>query len=50
MEGLSTYTAGGAGVGQLEVKVPAGSDIKTDSPVVLEVVNFAPDSDTTIET
>lgn len=50
MEDLSTYTPGGTGVGQLEITVPAGSDIKINSPVVLEVVNFEPDSTITIVT
>lgn len=50
MEDLSTYTSGEDGVGQLEIAVPDGSNIRVDSPVVLEVVNYTTDSDTTIET
>jgi hypothetical protein len=48
---LSTYTPGGTGVGQLAVSVPVGSDpILQNTPVVLEVVNYAPTSSTTIST
>jgi hypothetical protein len=51
MEGNSTYTAGATGVGQLEFTVPAGGDsILTGTPVVLEVMNFAPVSNTTVTT
>jgi hypothetical protein len=49
MEGLSTYTAGAAG--SLVVDVPAGGpDIPAGTPVVLEVMNFAPSSTSTVET
>lgn len=51
MEGNSTYTPGATTVGSLEFDVPAGGDpIQQNSPVVLEVVNYAPTSNTTVET
>lgn len=51
MEGLSTYTPGATGTGSLVIDVPAGGGpILVNSPVVLEVMNFAPTSDTTVNT
>jgi len=51
MEGNSTYTPGTTGIGSLAFAVPAGGDsILPNSPVVLEVVNYAPTSNTTVET
>jgi hypothetical protein len=50
MEDLSAYTPGGTGVGQLVITVPAGSTIEQNSPVVLEITNFAPTTNTTIIT
>jgi|SRR5690606_3643570 len=50
MEDVSAYTAGGTGVGQLVITVPAGSTIEQNSPVVLVVTNFSPTSNTTIVT
>jgi Domain of unknown function (DUF4183) len=51
MEGNSTYTPGATGVGSLAFDVPAGGDpILQDTSVVLEVVNYAPTSTTTVET
>lgn len=51
MEGNSTYTPGATGVGSLAFAVPAGgSDIPTGTPVVLEIVNYAPNSTTTVST
>lgn len=50
MEDVSAYTAGGTGVGQLVITVPAGSTIEQNSPVVLVITNFAPTSNTTIVT
>jgi hypothetical protein len=50
MVDVSTYTAGGTGVGQLVITVPAGSTIEQNSPVVLVVTNFAPTSNTSIVT
>ena len=49
MEGNSTYTPGVTGVGSLAFDVPAGGDpILQNSPVVLEVINYAPTSNTTV--
>ncbi|GGE56626.1 hypothetical protein GCM10011391_39410 [Pullulanibacillus camelliae] len=51
MNGLSTYTPGATGVGSLAFDVPAdGEPILSGSPVVLEVVNYAPESTITIDT
>jgi len=51
MEGISTYTPGATGVGSLAIAVPAGGEpILADSPVVLEIVSFVPDSTTVIST
>ena len=51
MQGISTYTPGPTTVGSLAINVPAGGDpILANSPVVLEVVNFAPISTTTVAT
>ena len=50
MEDLSTYTPGATTVGSLAIDVPAGSDILVNSPIVLEIVNFTPTSNTTVET
>lgn len=51
MEGNSTYTPGATGVGSLAFNVPAGGDpILQDTAVVLEVVNYAPTSTTTVAT
>lgn len=51
MEGISTYTPGATGVGSLDIEVPAGGDpILTDSPIVLEVVEYAPNSSTVVTT
>ncbi|MCM3770799.1 MULTISPECIES: DUF4183 domain-containing protein [Priestia] len=50
MAGVSAYTAGATGVGSLAITVPAGSTILVGSPIVLEVTNFAPDSDTDVQT
>ncbi|UOQ95725.1 DUF4183 domain-containing protein [Halobacillus shinanisalinarum] len=51
MEGLSTYTAGATGIGSLAIAVPAGGEpILAGSPVVLEVLNYATDSSTTVTT
>lgn len=47
----SAYTPGGTGVGQLVFTNPVGSGtIFTGTPVVLQVTNFAPTSNTTFET
>ncbi|WP_391556977.1 DUF4183 domain-containing protein [Robertmurraya sp.] len=51
MDDLSTYTPGATGVGSLAIDVPAGGDsILTSTPIVLEIVSFAPSSTTTVET
>lgn len=51
MNDISTYTAGGTGVGSLAIAVPAGSDpLLAGTPVVLVVVNYDPTADTTIST
>lgn len=51
MGGLTTYTPGITAVGSLAIDVPDGGDsILTDSPIVLEVVNYAPISTTDVET
>ncbi len=42
MEENFAYTAGPAGIGNLMVSVPEGSEIKSGTPVILEVVNFEP--------
>lgn len=48
MSGITTYTAGGAGVGQLEITVDEDETIEEGTPIVLEVVNYNPTS--TVET
>lgn len=51
MQGISTYTPGAATVGSLAIAVPAGGDpIPTETPVVLEVVNYDSVSTTTVTT
>ena len=50
MEDLMTYVPGGTGVGSLTINIPNGSDVLANSPVVLEIVNFTPTSNTTVET
>jgi len=50
MTDLLAYTSGAAGVGQLVITVPDGSTIIAETPVVLEITNFAPSSETTITT
>ncbi|MGJ3222019.1 DUF4183 domain-containing protein [Geobacillus thermoleovorans] len=51
MEGISTYTPGATGVGSLSITVPTGSgSIPSNTPVVLEIVQFAPSSNTTVTT
>ncbi|HEF1857410.1 DUF4183 domain-containing protein [Bacillus thuringiensis] len=51
MEGISTYTPGTTGVGFLAIAVPVGADtVLTDTPVVLEIVQFTPTSTTTVAT
>ncbi len=51
MEDISVYTEGATGVGSLAITPPAGGDsITSGSPVVLEVINYVPTSNTTVET
>src|SRR5699024_8903110 len=51
MQSLSDYTPGAAGTGSLEIQVPAGGpSIKSNTPVVLQVVNFSPTSTVAFET
>jgi hypothetical protein len=50
MEGITSYTPGGAGTGQLVITVGTGETIEANTPIVLEVVNFAPVSDTEVIT
>ena len=48
MSDTLAYTAGGAGTGQLEITVPVGSDpIEAQTPIILEVVNYDPQSSST---
>lgn len=44
MEGITTYTPGPAGTGQLAIIVGEDETIPEDTPIVLEVVNFSPTS------
>lgn len=50
MDDLIAYTPGGTGVGELIITVPADSTVIANTPVVLEITNFAPTSETTITT
>lgn len=51
MQGISTYTPGNTGTGSLAIAVPTpGDPIPDRTPVVLEVVNYAPTSTLTLET
>jgi len=51
MSGISTYTPGATGVGSLAIAVPAGgSGIPNSTPIVLELVSYAPSSTTTVTT
>lgn len=48
MANLSVYTPGATGIGSLAITVPTGQSITVDQVVVLEIVSYAPDSDTVI--
>jgi len=51
MADISTYTPGATGVGSLAIDVPAGgSGVPTGTPIVLELVSYAPSSTTTVTT
>ncbi|HHW38554.1 MAG TPA: DUF4183 domain-containing protein [Bacillales bacterium] len=48
MKDTLAYTSGGSGTGQLEITVPVESDpIEAQTPIVLEVVNYDPQSSST---
>lgn len=49
MEGISTYTPGETTVGSLAIEA-VGSAIRAGVPIIIEVVNYAPTSNVTIET
>ncbi|HWK21453.1 MAG TPA: DUF4183 domain-containing protein [Ureibacillus sp.] len=49
MEGISTYTSGETGVGSVEIEAIGGA-IFANTPIIVEVVNYAPDTNITIET
>jgi len=51
MQDITVYTPGISGTGSLVINVPAGGPpIVANSPVVLEIVNFAPTSTITVNT
>lgn len=50
MEGITAYTPGGEGTGQLAITVGEEETIQPGTPIVLEIVNFAPVTDTEIVT
>lgn len=51
MSDISTYTPGATGVGSLVITVPVGEDpILAGTPIVLEVINYNPTTNTTITT
>lgn len=51
MEAISEYTPGATGIGSLAITVPVGAGtILTGTPVVLEIIQFAPTSTTTVAT
>ncbi|KGX93737.1 hypothetical protein N781_00590 [Pontibacillus halophilus JSM 076056 = DSM 19796] len=51
MEGIATYTPGATAVGSLDIAVPGGGgSILAGTPIILEVLNYTPASDTTINT
>jgi hypothetical protein len=50
MDGNFAYTAGENGVGNLLVSVPEGSEIQEHVPIILEIVNFDPFSNTRTDT
>ncbi|MED4453068.1 DUF4183 domain-containing protein [Metabacillus fastidiosus] len=50
MDDVLAYTPGGTGVGQLVITVPAGSTIEANSPIVLIITNFAPDTSVDVTT
>ncbi len=50
MEENFAYTAGEEGVGNLLIFIPEGSEIAAGTPVILEVINFNPILQTTLDT
>lgn len=50
MGGITDYTPGDTGVGELEITVGEGETIPVDTPIVLEVVNYSPASDADVTT
>lgn len=51
MGDISTYTPGAVGVGSLAIEVPTlGAPIQNNTAIVLEVANYAPTSNITLET
>jgi len=51
MQGITTYTPGTSGTGSLVINVPAdGEPIIANSPIVLEIINFAPSSTIEVNT
>ena len=50
MDGIYTYTPGATGAGGLVITVPDAGSILASSPIVVEIVNFAPSGTTDIAT
>ena len=50
MEGIYTYTPGATGAGGVVITVPDGGSILAASPIVVEIVNFAPSGTTDVAT
>ena len=50
MDGIYTYTPGATGAGGVVITVPAAGSILASSPIVLEIVNFAPSGTTDVAT
>ena len=50
MEGIYTYTPGATGAGGVVITVPDAGSILAGSPIIVEVVNFAPSGTTDIAT
>ncbi|WP_010530277.1 DUF4183 domain-containing protein [Lentibacillus jeotgali] len=49
MQGLTTYTPGASGTGALVINVPADSGaLPRNSPVVLEIINYYPETAVTV--
>ena len=50
MDGIYTYAPGATGAGGVVITVPAAGSILASSPIVLEIVNFAPSGTTDVAT